>query len=141
MDWRKDQRDGQFKIMDCNPRVGMNFRMFENSAGIDVVRAQHLDLTGRIVDRSRMVERKRFVVETYYLLSLIRGGRPALPRGLEQGPRPHVREHAWWSSDDALPFLVMSVRLLAQTTWHMLRNIWSHWFVQGLRKRMSLFRQ
>ena len=50
MDWRRDERDGKYKILDCNPRVGQNFRMFENAAEIDVVRAQHLDLSGRPID-------------------------------------------------------------------------------------------
>ena len=74
MDWRQDKRDGQYKILDCNPRVGMNFRMFENSAAIDVVRAQHLNLTGRSIDL-QMIEGRLFTVEPYYLLSYIRGGR------------------------------------------------------------------
>ncbi|MGA7383857.1 MAG: hypothetical protein WBW81_03915, partial [Methylocella sp.] len=55
IDWREDVRDGQYKILDCNPRVGQNFRMFENSAAIDVVRAQHLDLTGRCIDCAPMI--------------------------------------------------------------------------------------
>src|SRR5262249_33133935 len=47
IDYRLDKRDGQYKLLDFNPRIGANFRMFEDSAGIDVVRALHLDLTGR----------------------------------------------------------------------------------------------
>jgi D-aspartate ligase len=78
IDWRQDERNGQYKIVDCNPRIGMNFRMFEDRAGIDVVKAQHLNLTGRNIDRSQMVEGRRFIVEPYYLVSSIRGGRSAL---------------------------------------------------------------
>ena len=75
MDWRKDQRDGRYRLLDCNPRVGMNFRMFENIAAIDVVRAEHLDLTGRGVDCPQMVEGRKLIVEPLYVLSSIRGGR------------------------------------------------------------------
>ena len=118
MDWRRDERDGQYKIFDCNPRVGMNFRMFENASGIDVIRAQHLDLTGRSVDRTPMIANRRFVVESYFLLSILRGGRPAkqvLETDRHSLP-PESRERAWWSGDDPLPSLVMSVRLLVRTT-------------------------
>ena len=66
MDWREDERDGQYKILDCNPRIGMNFRMFENSAAIDVARAQHLNLTGRSIDCSEMMEGRLFVVESFF---------------------------------------------------------------------------
>ena len=34
---------------------------------------------------------------------------------------------AWWSSDDVLPFLVMSVRLMVQTIWRALRHTWNYW--------------
>lgn len=112
MDWRRDERDGQFKILDCNPRVGMNFRMFENSAGIDVVRAQHLDLSGRSIDQGASIEGRLFAVESFYALAFLRG----LPRRASKpGTRKHLqnnaRELAWWSIDDPLPFLVMSLRL------------------------------
>jgi len=114
MDWRRDVRDGQYKIMDCNPRVGQNFRMFENDAAIDVVRAQHLDLTGRDVDGPAMIEERLFTVEPYYLLALLRGGRRGdASAGSKRSPRG-PREFAWWCGDDPLPALMMSARLLVQ---------------------------
>jgi D-aspartate ligase len=111
MDWRKDERDGQYKLLDCNPRVGQNFRMFENSAGLDVVRAQHLDLSGRRIDNAAMIEGRLFSVESFYALALLR----RLPRGAsKQDTAKYLpsksRELAWWSSDDPLPFLMMSGR-------------------------------
>ena len=114
IDWRRDEGSGQYKIVDCNPRVGMNFRMFEDGAGIDVVRAQHLNLSGRNIERSKMVEGRRFIVEPYYLLSSIRSGWSVLTTEADPLPKGD-KELAWWSSDDKLPFLVMSARLLPQT--------------------------
>ncbi|CAM5498742.1 D-aspartate ligase [Streptomyces abikoensis] len=49
LDWRFDRRDGRYKLLDFNPRMGAQFRLFESESGVDVVRAQHLDLTGRRV--------------------------------------------------------------------------------------------
>jgi D-aspartate ligase len=111
MDWRMDERDGQYKIVDCNPRVGQNFRMFENSAGIDVVRAQHLDLSGRGIENAALIEGRLFTVESFYALALLR----RMPRGVSKQDAgthlpPKGEEVAWWSSDDPVPFLVMTVR-------------------------------
>ena len=112
MDWRKDERDGQYKILDCNPRVGQNFRMFENAAGVDVVRAQHLDLSGRRIEDAARIEGRLFSVESFYVLALLR----RVPRGAsKQDAAKYLpaksRERAWWSSDDPMPVLSMSVRL------------------------------
>jgi D-aspartate ligase len=43
LDWRFDKRDGHFKLVDYNPRLGAQFRLIQTRAGIDVVRALHLD--------------------------------------------------------------------------------------------------
>jgi D-aspartate ligase len=123
IDWRRDRRDGQYKMMDCNPRVGQNFRMFENTAGIDVIRAQHLDLTGRSIDCSEMIEGRIFTVETFYLLSSLRGFRSVLTTKAHLHPRPGSRELAWWSSDDQLPFFVMGMRLLLRAINRTFRGI------------------
>ena len=52
LDFRYDRRDGRYKLVDFNPRIGAQFRLFENAAGVDVVRALHLDLTGRPVPQA-----------------------------------------------------------------------------------------
>ncbi|MCA6122025.1 hypothetical protein J6500_08955 [Bradyrhizobium sp. WSM 1704] len=113
LDYRRDERDGQYKLVDFNPRVGANFRMFETSEGIDVVRALHLDLTGRQIRRSPMIEGRTFVVELYDLVaSLTYPRRGRLSVQAWRKSLAGTRELAWWSWDDPVPFLAMGVRLL-----------------------------
>src|SRR3984885_15358457 len=63
LDWRLDLRDGQYKLVDFKPRVGNQFRLFETEPGIDVVRALHLDLTGRTIPAGTVPDGRRIVVE------------------------------------------------------------------------------
>ena len=130
IDWRQDDRDGQFKILDCNPRIGMNFRMFEDGAGIDVVRAEHLDLTGRKFEDPQMVEGRSLIVEPYYVLSYVRGGRTTANAEVDKAGS---RELAWWSSDDKIPFLLMSVRVLLDSTRRSIGYIWNYLYSAGRR--------
>jgi predicted ATP-grasp superfamily ATP-dependent carboligase len=115
MDWRLDRRDGRYRLLDCNPRVGAQFRLFESTAGIDVVRAQHLDLTGRAVPKAPQVEGRGFFVENRDL--------PALLTYRRLRPKPDAVPHekgrvepAWFAWDDPLPFVSMAVRLAAPLT-------------------------
>lgn len=124
MDWRRDSRDGQYKIVDCNPRVGMNFRMFETASAVDVVRAQHLDLTGRTIGCAEMVDNRLFIVESICALSYIRGGRSARTTGAGKQDI-YRRELAWWSGDDRLPAVAMFVRLVPRTIQRALRYFWA----------------
>jgi predicted ATP-grasp superfamily ATP-dependent carboligase len=56
LDYRLDKRDGRYKLLDFNPRIGANFRMFTDRDGLDVIRAQHLDLTGRAIHLTREIQ-------------------------------------------------------------------------------------
>jgi D-aspartate ligase len=111
LDYRLDLRDGQYKLLDFNPRVGAQFRLFEDDAGIDVVRALHLDLTGRPVPRGRPIEGRAFMVETGDLLST-RGYRRAGALTWRSWLRSlrGVREFAWFARDDLVPLLAVCVR-------------------------------
>jgi predicted ATP-grasp superfamily ATP-dependent carboligase len=111
MDWRLDHRDGRYKLLDFNPRVGANFRLFVSESGIDVVRAQHLDLTGRAVPIAPQVFGRRLVVENLYLASrLARGVNQTVKRDYSIGRT----ELAWFAADDPLPFFVMGLRFAGQ---------------------------
>jgi D-aspartate ligase len=121
LDYRLDKRDGQYKLLDFNPRVGAQFRLFEDAAGVDVVRALYLDLTGRPVTKSRPLEGRTFIAEFHdpvASLSYFRHGRLTVRDWwLSFKGR---REWAWFSRHDPLPFLVMGVRQLLRVAGRLL---------------------
>jgi len=47
--YRFDRRDGQYKVLDVNPRIGCTFRLFTATNGMDAARALYLDMTGQSV--------------------------------------------------------------------------------------------
>ncbi|WP_063754722.1 hypothetical protein [Streptomyces sp. NRRL F-2580] len=77
LDFRRDEQ-GCFRLVDFNPRPGAQFRLFTDAAGLDVVQAMYLDLTGQRVPRPSGGPGRVFVAENYALLAAVRGG--ALPR-------------------------------------------------------------
>lgn len=104
-----DARDGQYKLLDVNPRVGSTFRLFVSESGTDVVRALHADLGKRQVAADSPPEGRRWMVEPYDVLSALSSGRsmarwPASVRG--------VRELAWFAPDDPRPAAAMARALL-----------------------------
>lgn len=69
IDFRFDARDGRYKVVDVNPRVGGTFRLFTAPNGIDVVRAAYLDLTGQAVPVSAVRDGRKWLVETHAMAS------------------------------------------------------------------------
>jgi D-aspartate ligase len=113
LDFRLDRRDGRYKLLDFNPRLGAQFRLFEDDLGIDVVRAMHLDLTGRVVPSGRPIRGRGFIVENHDPIASWQYRRTdgmtlrAWWRSLAG-----VREAAWFAADDPVPFLMMCLRFL-----------------------------
>ncbi|MFH9062511.1 ATP-grasp domain-containing protein [Streptomyces coeruleorubidus] len=94
LDFRRCGATGRYHLLDFNPRAGAQFRLFADSAGLDVVRALHLDLTGRPLPDGVPLPGRAFVVENYAPLAALR----AAPGG---------RELAWYAADDRSPGRVM----------------------------------
>ncbi|MFF4782447.1 ATP-grasp domain-containing protein [Streptomyces griseorubiginosus] len=90
LDFRHHGTNGDFHLLDFNPRPGAQFRLFTDSAGLDVVRALHLDLTHRPLPDGVALPGRAFVVENYAPLAALR-------------PAPARREFAWHAADDRGP--------------------------------------
>ncbi|HEX9537476.1 MAG TPA: hypothetical protein VGA04_04790 [Streptosporangiaceae bacterium] len=112
LDIRLDQRDGQYKLLDFNPRVGAQFRLFQDAAGLDVVRAAYLDLTGQAVPEHEPVDGRRFLVENYDPIGALgywRSGELGLKSWVAS--LRGVDEAAWFARDDLRPFGLMCLRM------------------------------
>ncbi len=137
IDYRLDKRDGQYKLLDLNPRAGANFRMFSDGAGIDVVRALHLDLTGRSVRQLAMVEDRTFIVEPHDLFASLgymrRGGLTLRAWWQSLKPGRGSREVAWFHWDDPVPGLIMCVRLLFRVVGRVVERSWARFRIGSLR--------
>ncbi|WP_329217560.1 ATP-grasp domain-containing protein [Streptomyces sp. NBC_01485] len=90
LDFRRCGLTGDYHLLDFNPRPGAQFRLFADGAGLDVVRAQHLDLTHRPLPAGVPLPGRAFVVENYAPLAALRPARAG-------------RELAWHAGDDTAP--------------------------------------
>ncbi|WP_372344219.1 ATP-grasp domain-containing protein [Streptomyces sp. KL116D] len=100
IDFRVDAETGQYCLLDFNPRPGAQFRLFADGNGLDVVRAQYLDLTHQPLPSGHALPGRTFVVENYAPLSALRAlVASALPA--QRGPA--AREFAWNAQDDPAP--------------------------------------
>ena len=112
LDIRLDSRDGQYNLLDFNPRLGAQFRIFRDTAGTDVAIAAYLDLTGQAIPPGQQVNGRAFLVENYDPLSALgnwRRGRLDL-RTWASSLRT-VDETAWLARDDLRPFGLMCLRM------------------------------
>ncbi len=110
LDFRRCDTTGRYHLLDFNPRPGAQFRLFSDTAGLDVVRALHLDLTYRQLPAAQPLVGRSFVVENYAPLAALR-------------PAPRGRELAWHASDDPAPGRAM-------------RALWCRHVFRGLRERL-----
>jgi D-aspartate ligase len=112
LDIRLDARDGQYHLLDFNPRLGAQFRIFRDTAGTDLALAAYLDLTGQAIPPAEQVDERTFLVENYDPISALATWR----RG-ELGLRSWVAslrtvdEVAWFARDDLRPFGLMCARM------------------------------
>jgi D-aspartate ligase len=111
MGYRHDARDGRYKLLDVNPRIGASFRLFVDPAGVDVLRALYLNMTGQAPPvRSPVREGRRWVVEHHDLVEAAAAirRRDMTVRAWLASLLP-VREAAWFSLADPLPAAALAI--------------------------------
>jgi D-aspartate ligase len=112
LDIRLDARDGRYHLLDFNPRLGAQFRIFRDTAGTDLALAAYLDLTGQPIPPGEQVNERTFLVENYDPISALatwRRGELSL-RSWVSSLRA-VDEVAWFARDDLRPFGLMCLRM------------------------------
>jgi predicted ATP-grasp superfamily ATP-dependent carboligase len=116
MGFRYDAREGSYKLLDTNPRLGSTFRLFVGDGDLDVLRAQYLDLTGQPVTGFRRLEGRKWIVEPADLASAAQLARERELRATNWLKSLRgIDETAWWAADDPLPFLSMCARAMPHT--------------------------
>jgi D-aspartate ligase len=112
VDYRFDKRDGQYKLLDFNPRIGAQFRLFEDSERVDVARALYSDLTGASVQKSLQIDGRVFVNEPYDCVTTMHYvlRREISVRDWWRSFKG-AREFAWFRWDDPVPFIMIWIRL------------------------------
>jgi predicted ATP-grasp superfamily ATP-dependent carboligase len=108
--YRYDQRDGRYKVLDVNPRIGCTFRLFTATNGMDVARSLYLDMTGQPVTPAQAAEGRKWIVEDFDFFSVLRSRRDHTLK-LKDWMRSFrgIQETACFAFDDPLPFLMMGV--------------------------------
>ena len=114
--YRLDPRNGKYKVLDINPRVGQAFRLFVAEDGMDVVRALYKDLTGQLVLKRPPREGRKWVIENYDIVSSLHYYQEG-SLGIGDWLRSFkgVEEGAWFSWKDPMPFFLMTARLLKKS--------------------------
>ena len=113
--YRLDERDGQYKLLDVNPRIGGTFRLFVGDDGMDVLRALYLDLTGQEVPPTRQQDGRRWIVEPLDVQSsILYRRRGDIDLATWARSLRGIREAAWFARDDPLPFLALFAQLLIE---------------------------
>jgi predicted ATP-grasp superfamily ATP-dependent carboligase len=102
--YRYDKRDGLYKLLDVNPRLGSTFRLFVGANGLDVLRALYLDLTGQPVPEAVAREGRKWIDEPHDLVSAIQIAREGklVPTGWLRSLQG-LAEGAWFARDDPAP--------------------------------------
>src|SRR5262245_27414389 len=139
--YRYDARDGRYKLLDANPRLGATFRLFVGDNGMDVTRAEYLHFTGQTVPASYICTGRKWILEDADLVSCIqyyRDGALSLHDWLVS--YRGIDECAWYAADDIMPFLrtcssfsMRPFRKLFREARALFRSASGHWLQDAVR--------
>jgi predicted ATP-grasp superfamily ATP-dependent carboligase len=117
--FKYDTHSGQYKAIDVNPRLGATFRLFKDSAGMDVARACYLDMTGQHVPPGTVRDGRKWVVEPFDLAaSPVYWRKERLSLGEWLRSYRGIEEGSWFAADDPLPLLAAGWSSLARLIPH-----------------------
>jgi len=131
--YRYDARDGVYKLLDPNPRIGCTFRLFVAQNGMDVARCLYLDLTGQPVPAAVPRWGRKWIVEDWDVESCLDYRREgSLTLRQWAASLRGIEEWAWFAADDLGPFFRMAgalgwrlLRWAARRSWSRLREeVW-----------------
>jgi len=107
--YRYDSRDGQYKVLDINPRIGATFRLFVAENGMDVARSLYMDMTGQRVPPVRQREGRKWFVESDLksCLDYRREGSLTIRQWLRS--LRGIEEAGYFAWDDLAPFWRLGV--------------------------------
>jgi len=106
--YRFDARDGKYKLLDVNPRIGATFRLFAAENGLDIARAIYLDTTGQDIPPAQVCPGRKWIVESNDLVSSVNYllERQLTMRGWLSSLRG-VQEGVWLCLDDLAPLATL----------------------------------
>jgi predicted ATP-grasp superfamily ATP-dependent carboligase len=121
--YRFDARDGLYKVLDINPRIGATFRLFVGEHEMDVARALYYDLTGRSVHPDCARDGRKWVAEDLDLVSTacyLRERSLSLKQWWSSSSG--IEECAYLAADDLFPILALCLGRAAE----LCRRIYRH---------------
>jgi predicted ATP-grasp superfamily ATP-dependent carboligase len=113
--YRFDARDGLYKVLDINPRIGATFRLFVGEHEMDVARALYYDLTGRSVNPDHARDGRKWVAEDLDLVSTVCYLRErSLTLKQWWSSSSGIEECAYLAADDLFPILPLCLGRAAE---------------------------
>jgi len=113
--YRFDARDGLYKVLDINPRIGATFRLFVGEHEMDVARALYYDLTGRSVNPDYARDGRKWAAEDLDLVSTVCYLRErSLTLKQWWSSSSGIEECAYLAADDLFPILPLCLGRAAE---------------------------